>query len=137
MDIWQKLYDEARKVQNPRVVSPFIDAGGVGAAILTKGGNIYVGVCIDTSCSLGMCAERAAIVNMITMGESKIDKVVAVMPDGRAGPPCGACREFMMQLDKNSGDIEILVDLETRRTSRLSELYPDFWGAGRFQNTEG
>jgi cytidine deaminase len=136
MDIWKKLYDEARRVQKPRTISPFIDAGGVGAAILTKGGNIYVGVCIDTSCSLGMCAERAAIANMITMGESKIDKVVAVMSDGRVGPPCGACREFMMQLDKDSGDIEILVDLETRRTVRLSELYPDFWGEERFQNAE-
>ena len=136
MDIWKKLYDEARRVQNPRTISPFIDAGGVGAAILTKGGNIYVGVCIDTSCSLGMCAERAAIANMITMGESKIDKVVAVMSDGRVGPPCGACREFMMQLDKDSGDIEILVDLETRRTVLLSELYPDFWGEERFQNAE-
>lgn len=133
MDIWQKLYDEARRVQNPRVISPFIEAGGVGAAILTKGGNIYVGVCIDTACGLGMCAERAAIANMITMGESKIDKVVAVMEDGRVGPPCGACREFMMQLDKDSGDIEILVDLETRRTVRLSEFYPDFWGEERFQ----
>lgn len=136
MDIWKKLYDEARRVQNPRTISPFIDAGGVGAAILTKGGNIYVGVCIDTSCSLGMCAERAAIANMITMGESKIDKVVAVMSDGRVGPPCGACREFMMQLDKDGGDIEILVDLETRRTVRLSGLYPDFWGEERFQNAE-
>lgn len=133
MDIWQKLYSEATKVQNPRTVSPFIDAGGVGAAILTKAGNIYVGVCIDTSCGLGMCAERAAIVNMITMGESQIDKVVAVMGDGRVGPPCGACREFMMQLDRESGDIEILMDLETRKTVRLSELYPDFWGKERFK----
>ena len=134
MDIWQKLYDEARKVQNPRVVSPFIEAGGVGAAILTRGGNIYVGVCIDTASGLGMCAERAAIVNMITMGESQIDKVVAIMPDGKVGPPCGACREFMMQLDKNSCEIEILVDLETRRTVRLSELYPVFWGEERFHS---
>lgn len=134
MDIWQKLCEEARKVQNPRVISPFIDAGGVAAAILTEAGNIYVGVCIDTCCGLGMCAERAAIVNMITMGESRIDKVVAVMGDGRVGPPCGACREFMMQLDKSSGDIEILVDLETRRAVRLAELYPDFWGKERFDN---
>ena len=50
---------------------------------------------------------------MITNGESQIDKVVAVMPDGRVGSPCGACREYMMQLDKNSGDIEILLELET------------------------
>lgn len=49
--MWDKLYSEAKKVQNARTISPFIDAGGVAAAILTKKGNIYVGVCIDTSCS--------------------------------------------------------------------------------------
>ena len=132
MDIWQKLYDEARKVQNPRVISPFIEAGGVAAAILTKTGNIYVGVCIDTACTLGMCAERNAIANMITNGESKIDKVVAVMPDGRVGAPCGACREYMMQLDKDSPDIEILLDLDTLRTTTLGELTPQWWGQDRF-----
>lgn len=58
MDIWDKLYNEALKVQNRRTISPFIDAGGVAAAILTKKGNIYVGVCIDTASTLGMCAER-------------------------------------------------------------------------------
>lgn len=56
MDIWDKLYNEARKVQNGRIVSPFIEAGSVAAAILTKSGNIYVGVCIDTASTLGMCA---------------------------------------------------------------------------------
>ncbi len=135
MDIWQKLYNEAIRVQNDRTISPFIEAGGVAAAILTKNGNVYLGVCIDTACGLGMCAERAAIANMITMGESKIDKMVAVMLDGSVGPPCGACREFMMQLDRDSGDIEILVDLESRRTVRLSELYPDFWGKMRFSGS--
>ena len=101
--------------------------------ILTKRGNIYVGVCIDTACTLGMCAERNAIANMITNGESQIDKVVAVMPDGRVGPPCGACREYMMQLDKNSGEIEILLDLETKKTVRLKELVPDWWGYDGFR----
>ena len=46
--IWKILYDRARQVQNGRVLSPFMDAGGVAAAILTKAGNIYVGVCIDS-----------------------------------------------------------------------------------------
>lgn len=81
MDIWDKLYDAARKVQNERTVSPFVDAGAVAAGILTKAGNVYVGVCIGTACSLGMRAERNAIANMITCGESQIDKLVAVMPD--------------------------------------------------------
>ena len=132
MDIWKILYDRARSVQNPRTISPFIDAGGVAASILTKSGNIYVGVCIDTSCSLGMCAERNAIANMITNGENRIDKVVAVMPDGRVGPPCGACREYMMQLDKDSANIEILMDLDMRRTVTLGELIPEWWGRESF-----
>lgn len=134
MDIWEKLYNEALRVQNGRQISPFIDAGGVAAAILSKSGNIYVGVCIDTCSTLGVCAERNAIMNMITNGEHLIDKVVAVMPDGRVGSPCGACRELMMQLDKNSGDIEILVDYNSRKTVRLSELMPDWWGKERFES---
>lgn len=132
MNIWDVLYDKAKEVQNGRVISPFVDAGGVAAAILTKSGNIYVGVCIDTSCSLGMCAERNAIANMITNGESDIDKVVAVMPDGRVGSPCGACRELMMQLSGRSADIQILTDLESYTYVTLGELAPDWWGKESF-----
>lgn len=131
-DIWDKLYSAARKVQNARTVSPFIDAGSVAAALITKDGNIYAGVCIDSACSLGMCAERNAVANMITNGESKIDKIVAVMGDFSCGMPCGACRELMMQLDKESPDIEILVDIQSKKTVKLGELVPDWWGAGRF-----
>lgn len=132
MNIWDVLYEKATEVQNGRRISPFVDAGGVGAAILTKAGNIYVGVCIDTACSLGMCAERNAIANMITNGESEIDKVVAVMTDGSVGSPCGACREPMMQLSRNSKDIEILTDKESYATVRLGELMPDWWGRKEF-----
>lgn len=130
--MWNKLYQAALTVQNERTISPFVDAGGVAAAILTKEGNIYVGVCIDTASTLGMCAERNAIANMITNGESKIEKVVAVMPDGKVGSPCGACREYMMQLDKDSGEIETLIDLEHEKTIKLKELIPDWWGTERF-----
>ncbi|MCI9052079.1 MAG: cytidine deaminase [Lachnospiraceae bacterium] len=133
-DIWDKLYHEAKKVQNARIISPFIEAGGVAAALITKAGNIYVGVCIDTDCTLGMCAERNAIANMITNGESQIDKILAVMPDGKVGSPCGVCREYMMQLDKDSGEIEILLDLESKRTILLKDLLPDWWGYNKFQN---
>lgn len=65
-------------------------------------------------------------------GESQIDKVVAVMPDGRVGSPCGACREYMMQLDKDSGEIEILLDLDNQKTVKLKDLIPDWWGTHKF-----
>jgi cytidine deaminase len=133
MDKWDELYAKAKSVQDGRMISPFIEAGGVAAAISTKSGRIYVGVCIDTASTLGVCAERNAIFNMITHGESQIEKVVAIMSDGTIGLPCGACRELMMQLSKNSGEIEILTDYEKRETVTLKELMPQWWGYQRFE----
>lgn len=132
-DDWFKLYKAADNVRNDKKVSPFIEAGGVAAAILTKSGNVYVGICIDTACSLGMCAERNAIANMLTNGENEIEKVVAVMPDGKVGLPCGACRELMMQLSENSGEIEILTDYENHKTVQLKDLMSEWWGKTRFK----
>lgn len=103
------VYDAAKKVVNPKKISEQICSGGVGAAVLTKNRNIYTGINIDTDCSLGMCAERNAISTMITNGEFEIKMVAAANKKGQVLPPCGASREFMMQL-KNSKDIEILVD---------------------------
>jgi cytidine deaminase len=133
---FDELYKIAKSRINPRKISPFIEAGGVSAALLTKAGNIYTGVCIDTCSSLGMCAERNAIANMITNGESKITKLVCCFSDGKAGLPCGACREFLMQLDKDSGDIEILANLEKTEIIKLKDLIPSWWGAGEFQDCE-
>lgn len=132
MDQWTELYNEARKVQKAWEVSPFIEAGGVAAALLTKKGTVYVGVCIDTASSLGMCAERNAIANMLTNEESQIEKIVAVLSDGSVVAPCGVCRESMMQLAKDSGEIEVLLDYEERKVSKLKELLPNWWGSSRF-----
>lgn len=134
--VWHTLYDTAKQRLNPRVISPFIEAGGVAAAILTDKGNVYTGVCIDTCSGLGMCAERNAVANMITGGECRIVKLVCVMGDGRVGSPCGACREMLMQLDKSSPDIEILTNLETLSTVKLGTLVPDWWGSERMRGND-
>lgn len=127
-NIWKMLYERAKAVQCERKLSPLMEVGSVGAAILTDQGNIYTGICIDTACGMGMCAERNAIANMLTNGESRILKVVAVMPDGSSGTPCGVCREFMMQLGKESAEIEVLLSLEPLKTIKLGEQLPDWWG---------
>ena len=125
---WDKMYIAARKVQQEREISPLIEAGGVSAAILTENGNIYVGVCIDTACSLGMCAERNAIANMITNGENHIRRVIAIKGDGNAIPPCGACREFMTQLmPENYHSIEIMLDYENKKIVTLGEITSNWW----------
>lgn len=126
--IWNEMYKAAKNVQNGRKISNYIDAGGVAAAVLSSSGKIYTGVCIDTCSTLGICAERNAIFNMITNGEEKIDKVLAIMPDGKSGAPCGACRELMVQLMPNGyKDIEILLDYESERIVKLGDITPEWW----------
>lgn len=132
--IWDKLYNEACKVQNQKVISPFIEGGQVSAAILTKKGNIYTGICLDTASTLGICAERNAIFNMLTNGESQIEKIVCVMSNGDVGTPCGACRELIMQLDRDSKDIQILIDKNEYKTITMDKLMPDWWGTSRFND---
>lgn len=128
MEIWEKMYEAARAVQNGRTVSEYVQAGEVAAAILSKGGNIYTGVCVDTCSTLGICAERNAIFQMLTQGEQRIDRVLAVMPDGRTGAPCGACRELMVQLMPGEyRDVQIMLDYETKKITTLGRLTPEWW----------
>ena len=125
---WNELYEAAKAVLKPREVSKIIDAGGVAAAVESVSGKIYVGVCVDTACTLGICAERNAMFNMITNGENAIRRVIAIGGDGKAMPPCGACREFMAQLmPENYRDIEIMMDYEKERVVTLGELTPEWW----------
>ena len=41
--------------------------------------------------------------------------------------PCGVCREFMMQLNKNNRNAEILTNMETKETITLEKLLPNWW----------
>ena len=126
--IWAEMYNAAKAVQNGRKVSAYVDAGGVAAAVLSASGKIYTGVCVDTCSSLGICAERSAIFAMLTAGEQEISKVLAIMPDGRTGAPCGACRELMVQLmPERYKDIEIMPDYGAERVITLGELTPEWW----------
>lgn len=126
--IWNELYRAAKAVQKNRKISEYVEAGCVSAAVLSSSGKIYTGVCIDTCSTLGICAERNAIFNMITSGENEIAKVLAITPDGRTGAPCGACRELMVQLmPQKYKDIEIMIDYKTGKTLKLGELTPEWW----------
>ena len=127
-ECWCRLYDAAKAVLNPRKISEWMEAGGVAAAVEAESGRIYTGVCVDGACTLGVCAERNAIFNMITNGESRIKRVIAVGWDGKAMPPCGACRELMAQLmPKDYRGIEIMLNNEKNEMTTLGALTPSWW----------
>lgn len=106
---FDELYLKAKAVLNPRKLSSSAEAGGVGAALLAANGAVYTGVCIDIACSIGFCAEHAAAATMITEGENRVLKMVAVNWDGAILPPCGRCREFISQLHDDNLHTEVLV----------------------------
>lgn len=119
---FDELHQRAKAVLNPRRLSPSAEAGSVGAALESESGQIYVGVCIDTASSLGFCAEHAAAAAMITAGENRVVKMVAVDWDGSVLAPCGRCREFIIQLHPDNFKAEVMVNATT--VVALRELLP-------------
>lgn len=123
----ERLIDQAASVLNRHESGDRV-FGTVGATIVTKNGNTYNGVCIDTGSGTGFCAEAAAIGAMVTAGEYEIDKIVAVWRGEQDGklyvlPPCGRCREFIRQIDERNLDTEIVLGMDKFR--KLRDLLPN------------
>lgn len=138
MDIWEKLYQEAKKHYNPHDLSPFFYSNHVSCAIEAQDGTIYHGFCIEgASGVLNLCAERIAAINMIVNSNQTVIKRLLVMRDKPPYIegnfiPCGACREFLLQLDIKNKETEILLDYDSRKTIKLKELLPKWWGEERY-----
>lgn len=105
--------------------------GDVGCALLANNGKIYTGVCVGID-SNGYCAERVAIGKMITDDkEYVIKKIVATWKDEKGKlfviPPCGHCRQAMLETDEKNLDAEVILD--KNKSVRLRDLLPyfDWW----------
>ncbi len=139
MDIWKKLYNIAKEEFHPGDLSPFFYANHVVCAIEAEDGTIFKGFCIEgASGVLNLCAERVAAVNMIVNSGQTVIKKILVMrdePPYKEGNflPCGACREFLLQLNIKNKDCEIMTDFNTRKTIKLKELIPMWWGEERYK----
>lgn len=100
----------------------------------------YTGFCIESCCGvMDLCAERVAALNMyINSGQIVIKRLIAfrdIASYGEgSGMPCGACREFLMQLSPQNKDMEIMVDYQKRETITLKELMVHWWGEERYNN---
>jgi len=113
---------------------PRLTAGQVGAALRTRSGQIYTGICLDLACGIGNCAEHSAIAEMLKHRETEVECIVAIS-DSRILPPCGRCRELLMQINaKNKSTMVILGD---DKYLMLNEMLPHYWlDAHRLRNFE-
>ena len=121
----QDLINEAYRITGIYQPSDKCSSGSVGAALITRDGNIYTGVCIDCACSIGFCAEHSAIAEMLKHRESEIEMLVAVNKKKEIAPPCGRCRELICQVNKANAKTKII--LNQNETITLKELLPYHW----------
>lgn len=119
------LIEQAYKVAGIYQPSNFCTSGAVGAALLTKQGNIYTGVCIDCACSLGFCAEHSAIAEMLKHRESEISMLAALNSKKELAPPCGRCRELIYQVNPLNQNTKII--LGDGKFVLLKDLLPYRW----------
>ena len=128
-----KIIQCSKRLVPPTVYFAFIYSHHVVCAIEAENGDIYTGFCIR-SCSgvANLCAERVAAINMfVNSGQTKIKRITTfrdLPPSGNLSIPCGACREFLMQLSVENSETEIITDYKTRSTITLGELTPMWWG---------
>jgi cytidine deaminase len=120
-----ELIEHARRSLKPHRVGDRL-FGDVASVLTTDRGSVYSGVCIDTGSGTGFCAEHAAIAAMVTAGDYRIARIVAVWNDesGRLHvlPPCGRCREFIRQVDP--ADLDTTVVLGRDESAVLRDLLP-------------
>ena len=95
----------------------------VGAAVLTKSGEVFTGVNIENSSyPAGICAERSAMSAAISAGHKEFEAIAVCSQEGSAWP-CGVCRQFMYEFSPEmtviSGE-----DAEHTEAYSLSELLP-------------
>ena len=117
------LIDTAAALARPFAPSVEVTSGTVAAALMTAAGTIYTGVCVDTRCSLGFCAEHAAVAEMLKAHEAEVRMMVAVTSAGQVLAPCGRCRELLLQVSPANRATWVVLSATSGR--RLDELLPE------------
>ena len=100
-------------------------AGNVAAALRTRSGRIFTGICVDIPCSIGFCAEHAAVAEMLKAHEAEVETIVTVSADTGIMAPCGRCRELLWRLHPTNRDTRVIMSSD--RSVTLAELLPEPW----------
>lgn len=117
------LFEAAEAALNPQHLGQFWVAD-VACALIAQDGRVFTGVCVGGH--LGLCAEQSAVSAMVSAGQTKITKLVAVWHDSdgdlHALPPCGRCREFLRVLSQDNLEADVLLGPD--HVVKLRDLLP-------------
>ena len=122
---WRELVDQAI-VAREYAYTPYSHYK-VGAALLTKTGQIYQGCNIENAgYTPSVCAERTAIFKAVSEGQQEFSAIAVATVNGVA--PCGVCRQVLREF-ASPGLIILLGDLEGNyEVLTLADLLPHSFG---------
>jgi cytidine deaminase len=96
----------------------------VGAALLTKSGEIFSGCNIENvSLGLTICAERAAVAAAVTHGQREFVAVAIATESKEPAVPCGACRQVLAEFNPAMKVISSTIG-GREETCTLTDLLP-------------
>lgn len=97
----------------------------VGAALLCEDGTIYNGCNVENaSYTVGICAERTAVVKAVSEGKRKFTALAVASSMGNTfATPCGACRQFIVEFGENLDIYLTKPDGQFKKTT-IRELLP-------------
>lgn len=103
----------------------------VAAAVVTPAESVFVGCNVETVHYKSVCAEASAISAMVGAGEREIARVVVLSSGEKPCPPCGDCRQRLLEFGGPDTEV-LLIDDEggVRARYRLGELLPAAFGPG-------
>ncbi len=103
----------------------------VGATVLGEDGNIYCGVNVENaSYGLTVCAERAAIFNMVSAGCTGIAAIAVFCDEGKSCMPCGACRQVISEFAISSNTPVYTLGNDEQKDFTVSQLLPNAFSGG-------
>lgn len=104
----------------------------VGAALRGRRGGLFTGTNVENaSYPLGQCAEASALGALVTAGETEVVAVAVVADSGSECPPCGGCRQRLLELADPATPVHLGRPGGSVRTVTLGELLPSPFGSGR------
>lgn len=101
----------------------------VGASVLTPEGEIFSGCNVENaSYSITVCAEKAAISNLVLHGKKRISAVLVVGPGKDMITPCGACRQMIREFADLNTPIYLCDEKQVKKIVKLDDLLPYSFG---------